>query len=91
MQDRQTNIQKATLASNAHKVVPRDGFRSCRVVHTKFVAFDAMQSSDEATDLWPPRRQDWRGIAPWPFSQALQVQGDGPVQLACGSFLSWRG
>ena len=31
--------------SRGGKVVPRDGLRSCRVVNTKFVAFDGMQCS----------------------------------------------
>ena len=46
-----------------------------------------MQSSNEASfGLWPPRRQDWGGIAPWSLSHAPQVWGDGPVHSACGSF-----
>ena len=37
-----------------------------------------MQSGNEASsDIWPARRQDWRVIAPRPFSQAPQVQGAG--------------
>ena len=45
-----------------------------------------MQSGNEASsDMWTPRRQDWRGITSRPFSQAPQVQG--PVQSALPSSL----
>ena len=32
--------------------MPRDGLRSCRVVNTKFVAFDGVQCSPASSDMW---------------------------------------